>query len=227
MSNFEEKLNQACLTAKSIRNSLVPEVDPAGISLISKIPYKALVIREVLLYRIADLSESSCMLLKEDNIISSAVTIRAFQETVAVLFFINRKIRKAIDDKDITHLDSSLMKTIMGAKNNENMPDPINIMTMIDKVSKEISSFRTVYDTFSELSHPNWAGTHGIYAKPDTENIFTYFGKNIRLSDSTKLQCVTALQAGLNLTVDIYDEYAEYFSKLVEICENDITEKSI
>lgn len=71
--------------------------DSAQISVIAKVPYKALQIREALLYRATDLAEAACILFEIDNLVSVVCIMRAFQETLAVLFYVNRKVGKAIE----------------------------------------------------------------------------------------------------------------------------------
>lgn len=220
MEDIKLMIDQAKLYVKGLRMGLVSRTDPAQVSVIAKIPYKVIEIREALLYRATDLADASCLLFEEENLVSAACITRAFQETLAVLFFINRKVKKAINDKDLQHLDGVLMKTLMGSKNNPDLPDPVNILTMIDWVDKEIPSFRAVYDNLSELSHPNWAGTFGIYTKTNKEKVWTDFGRNIKLGDTTKKQIAITLYAGLELIVHIYEEFAVFMPDLVKICED-------
>jgi len=222
MNDIQQQLKQAKLYVKGLKMSLVTRTDPAQVSLVAKTPFKALQIREALLYRVTDLAEAACVLVDSMNLVSAACITRAFQETAAALFFVNRKIKKAIHDKDVAALDEALMKSLLGAKNNPDMPDPINVLTFIDKVEKEIPGFREVYDILSELSHPNWAGTLGTYSKINQEQLWVDFGRNIRLKDSTQIQIVNTLLAGLELIVHIYDEFAEFLPKLITVCENNI-----
>lgn len=226
MDDSQTFLDEAKLYVKSLRMSLVSRTDPAQVSLTAKIPYKALQIREALLYRATDLADASCVLADMQNLISATCTTRAFQETLAMLFYINRKVKKAIDDQNFSVLDETLMKALTGSKNNPAMRDPINILTMVDRVEKEIPGFRGVYDNLSELSHPNWAGTLGIYTKIDREKLWVDFGKNIRLKDTTQRQIVFTLRAGLELVVHIYDEFAELMPQLVKVCEKAIESKT-
>lgn len=225
MDDIKKQLEESKLYVKGLKMSLVSRTDPAQVSLISKAPFKALQIREALLYRVTDLADASCGLVDAMNLVSAACITRAFQETLAALFYINRKVKKAISDKDITTLDDTLMKSLLGAKNNPDICDPINVLTMIDKVEKEIPGFRNVYDNLSELSHPNWAGTLGIYSKINQEELWVDFGRNIRLKDTTQVQIVNTLQAGLELVVHIYDEFAELLPELITVCENDVKQK--
>ena len=226
MEDSKLMLDQAKSYVKGLRMGLVSRTDPAQVSVIAKIPYKALEIREALLYRATDLADAACLLFEKENLVSAACITRGFQETLAVLFFVNRKVKKTIEDKDVQHLDEVLMKVLMGSKNNPDMPDPVNILTMIDRVDKEISKFRAVYDNLSELSHPNWAGTLGVYTKINKERVWTDLGRNIRLGQSTKAQIVITLYAGLELIVHIYNEFADFLPDLVKICEDKLQLKS-
>lgn len=106
------------------------------------------------------------------------------------------------------------------------MRDPINILTMVDRVDKEIPGFRGVYDNLCELSHPNWAGTLGTYTKIDREKLWVDFGKNIRLKATTQRHIAFTLRAGLELTVHVYDEFAELMPQLVKVCEKAIESKA-
>jgi len=222
MEDIESLLEKAKIYVKGLKSGLVSRTDPAQVSVIAKVPYKALEIREALLYRATDLADAACMLFETENLVSAACITRAFQETLAVLFCVNRKVKKAIKDKNINHLDEDLMKILMGAKNISEMPDPINILKMIDRVDKEIPTFRAVYDNLSELAHPNWAGTLGIYSKINKENIWTDFGRNISGRDGIRHQGIISLFASLELTVHIYDEFVDFLPELIKICEDKI-----
>lgn len=222
MDKVELLLEEATQQFKKLRLALVREVDPASISTIATIPYKILLARETLLYRAVDLGEASCMCFKENNIVSGACLSRALQETIAVLFYVNRKSKKAIIDKDLNHLDEYTMKVLLGSKDDKSMPDPVNILTMIDHVDKEIPKFRTIYNKLSEIAHPNWHGTLGIYSHPENEKRIMTLGANTRLEDITRGKGVSALNAGLEVLIFVYDEFANFLPQLIQICENDI-----
>lgn len=222
MDKVDVMLEEAIQHFETLRLALIKEVDPARISTIAKIPFKILLARETLLYRAVDLGEASCLCFKENNIVSGACLSRALQETIAVLFYVNRKSKKAILDNDLAHLDEYTMKVLTGSKDDESRPDPVNILTMIDRVDKEVPKFRAIYDKLSEVAHPNWHGTLGIYSNPNKETPITNLGTNIRLENTTRGQGVSALVAGLEVLGFIYNEFAEFLPQLIEICENDI-----
>jgi hypothetical protein len=51
---------------------------------------------------------------------------------------------KPIDDQNISLLDETLMKALMGSKNNPGVGDPINVLTMVDRVEKAIRDSGTI-----------------------------------------------------------------------------------
>ncbi len=222
---IKELLDEAKLNINNLKSGLVIRTDPAQVSFIAKTPYKALNIREALLYRVTDLADATYMLIESDNLVAAACTARAFQETVALLFCVNRKTKKAIAGNDVACLDKDLMRILLGAKNNQDMPDPINILTMVDGVNKDIPGFRDVYDNLSELAHPNWAGTLGTYTKVNKEMLWTDYGKNIRLGDTNRQQIAFALNAGLDIVISAYNEFTEFMPDLINICEEAIRSK--
>ena len=114
------------------------------------------------------------------------------------------------------------MKVLMGSKDDKDRPDPVNIMTMIGHVDKEVPKFKAVYDRLSEIAHPNWHGTLGIYSEPDSENSVTRLGRNVRLEYITCGQGISALNAGLLVLTHIYDEFNEFLPQLISICESSI-----
>lgn len=222
MDKVDLMLRNATQQFKALRLALVDEVDPASISRTAKIPFKILLAREALLYRAVDLGEASCLCFQANNIVSGACLSRALQETVAVLFYVNRKSKKAILDNDLGHLDEYTMKVLMGSKDDDTKPDPVNILTMINHVDKEVPKFRAIYDKLSEVAHPNWHGTLGIFSSNDYEKLTTSLGTNVRLENITRGQGISALLAGVEVLVFVYDEFAEFLPELIEICEKDI-----
>jgi len=112
----------------------------------------------------------------------------------------------------------------MGAKDNPDMPDPVHILTAIDHADKEFNKFRYVYDSLSEIAHPNWAGTVGIYSQHDEENVWSSLGRKVRLYTKTRNQCAISLDVGVELLSHIYDEFAEFLPELIEVCDSDVNE---
>lgn len=57
--NETDLLGKGKLLSQALKASLPPRIDPATISTKAKIPFKALSVREVLLYRVSELAEAA------------------------------------------------------------------------------------------------------------------------------------------------------------------------
>lgn len=125
---------------------------------------KALNIRTALLYRAYDLSNSSCKIIDE-SLISGKLLARGLLETSAMLAYLNLKIEKFIETKDIKEFDSRLMQLLVGSRIHEE-PTSINIMTAIESVGKQcvdLKGFKDYFETLCEFAHPNFSGTNGSF----------------------------------------------------------------
>ena len=59
-------------------------------------------------------------------------------------------------------------KLLMGSKmpGEEELPGPINILTLVDQLDKRIGGgVRHAYDFMSEFAHPNWSGVRGLFSR--------------------------------------------------------------
>ena len=222
--DYEHSLKKVEIHLKAFKQSLVERVDPVSISLKAKIPFKAIDAREALFHRSVELLESAVESLKGDHLVSASLLARAYQETLSILFYINRKCKSAITNKDPSTLDSHLMRVLSGTRRDDKFRNPISVMTAIDLVEKEIPKFRDMYEELSEYSHPNWHGTSGLFSKYDKENLWVDYGKNIRLSKSVRDGVALSLSINSELFIDIYNEFIDFLPQLVEVCESALGE---
>ena len=151
--------------------SLPDRIQAAALSLNSKLPFKALSLRELLLHRMAALSSAAVDLFKQQRVIPAVILTRAIVETVAVMVIFHERLDRFLQEKskDIGAFDDFLIRCLVGAKNIPDMPTPTNIITLVDRVEETIPGFRQVYDALCECAHPNWAGTLGAYGQIDKE----------------------------------------------------------
>lgn len=110
----------------------------------------------------------------------------------------------------------------MGSKDDHERPMPVNILTMIDHVDKEVPKFRAIYDRLSEIAHPNWRGTLGFFSSSNREELTTTLGVNVRLGETTQGQGISALLAGIEVLVFVYNEFASFLPELIAVCEDDV-----
>lgn len=111
------------------KSNLPSRVDPASLTWKSKIPWKAVNVREALLYRITELGESAIDLYeKENRIISAFIITRAVHEVTALFYSFYLKLKKVTDEQSLENFDDFLMKLLFGWKNDKDFPDAINQM---------------------------------------------------------------------------------------------------
>ena len=187
-----------------IVSSLPERVDAAAFTLNSKLPFKALSLREVLIHRISELAECAMDQYEQRKLVPAFVLTRAAIETVSLIYWLHKKLSEFIESKDIDQLDGFLMKTILGSKDNTTTIESYNVLTAIDHVDKKFENFRKMYDGLCEFTHPNWSGALGAYGKIDRENIWLDLGPDVK-SPPLALGLVPFLR-GLAIFVEYYND---------------------
>ena len=222
--NPSEDIGALKALISQFKGNLPNRVDPASLTWDSKIPWKAVNLREALLYRITELGESAIDLYeKQDRIISAHLITRAVHETTALFYSFYLKLKKVTDDQFLTDFDEFLNKLLFGWKNDKDFP-ALNILNAVDKLDNLIEGFRHNYDRLSEFCHPNYSGVFGAYAAINKETGWVDFGREIRkLSPMVGLH---PLVASLKMFKHFYNESAELIPTLIGICENQSKQKS-
>lgn len=204
-----------------LESNLPTRVDGFALSPISKLPFKALTFRECLIWRMAELSRSAFENYGQQRLASGILLTRGAIETSAALWYLCAKLETAIQAHDLSDTDSYLMRLMMGSRTDTDvLPQAINVLSFIDRVDKDIAGFRGQYDSLSEVSHPNWAGTTLLYSRRDstTSGIFT-FGQNLRCADSTLRAGIGSLSGALLVFERSYNYVGELMPEFVKLCE--------
>lgn len=220
-NKHHELLLEAKRLTALVNENLTEAVDPSSLSMLSKVPYKVMVIRESLLYRASELASTSCCQYEEGNLASAVILTRALAETVAVLNYLNLEAKEVISTKNITGFDKTLMKILMGSRKYEDLPQAINIITVYKKLDK-LEEFSGAYDSYKclcEYAHPNWCGTFGLYGKTDHKRIITHFSKNARGEDVAYITGLNSMVGSLCLLFYAYNQFDDFLKDLVQVCE--------
>jgi hypothetical protein len=201
---------------EQIESNLPQRVD-AMISPNSKLPFKALLYREALIWRMAELSRGAFENFERNHLAVAILLTRAAVETSAALWYLSAKLDATLQAGTVGDIDDYLMRLMMASRTYPELLPAISVLTFVDHVEKEIDGFRHQYDMLSEFSHPNWAGTGLLYSKPDPPNLWTDFGANIRLSDSTKHAGVLNLSVALMLFERSYNHVADIMPAFIAL----------
>jgi hypothetical protein len=203
-----------------LESSLPRRVD-ALVSPDSKLPVKALLYREALIWRMAELSRGAFENFERNRLALAILETRAAVETSAALWYLHAKLDATLKAGAVGDIDDSLMQLSMGNRADTDIAphQAINVLTFVDRVEKDVEGFRQQYDRLSEFAHPNWAGTALLYSKSDPLNLWTDFGANIRAIDGPEQVGVSNLNVALMCFERSYNRLADIMPAFIELCK--------
>jgi hypothetical protein len=202
-----------------MESSLPSRVD-AMVSPDSKLPFKALLYRASLIWRMAELSRGAFENFEKDRLALAILETRAAVETSAALWYLHAKLDATLKAGAVGDIDDFLMKLSMGSRTDTDiLPQAISVLTFVDRMEKDAEGFRQQYDRLSEFAHPNWAGTALLYSKPDPPNLWTDFGANIRGIKGPKNVGIVNLSVALMFFERSYNRVADLMPAFIQLCK--------
>lgn len=220
-----EKLKQARELLETIRRQLLSVVDPRDTSTKSKIPYKVACYREGLGRRIEELGRCACDSYESGDIATAVTLTRAATETAAAAWYLKDLIERQLSDGFQEDLDDKVMALLMGHRNVDDMPQAVNILSMVDRIDKLIDGFRKMYDVMSEVAHPNWSGTQHLFSKIDTERRLTFFGRDVRTISFYERTGASCLFSSLMIFDHCHGKVTDAMPQLIKLCEEHLASK--
>ncbi|MBQ4840154.1 hypothetical protein [Pseudoalteromonas luteoviolacea] len=213
--SLDEAIQGLLESKKQLRSSIKPPFNDIAIKPIFDCDF----CREAILFRFVELSESAYHLYKSNLLVAAIVSVRAAQETIAVVWYVQTKLKSFTNNKDRSKFEKIVERLIFGWSNDEEFPEKINVLTCIDSVDKELGgAFRKHYNMLSEFSHPNYSGTFGAYAQPNHQTKEVVFGSYPRSKEvlerrieTTLIQCISMLHA-------LQSEYESLYSTALDVC---------
>lgn len=172
-----ERLALAQQIASNIRDSLPKELYAGSFTLKSKLPYKAASFREVLFHRVSDIADVALDLYEKNRLVPAFIATRAVVETTAMVYWLFQRSRDFLEKPDENLYDDFLMKGMLGSRDGTTKYDSYSILTAVDRLDKEFTGLRKMYDTLCEFTHPNWCGVMGSYSKVEEEKFILHLGK--------------------------------------------------
>ncbi|MGC1107840.1 MAG: hypothetical protein WA876_15020 [Candidatus Acidiferrales bacterium] len=212
-----------------LESNLPKRVDGWALSQLSKLPFKVLVYREALSWRMAELSRAAFEEFEKARLAAAIILTRAAFETSAALWYLCTKVEASVESAELGDIDDYLMKMSMGmatdpptdpATGEPIMPRPVRIGTFLNCVEKDIEGFSRQYGYLSEYAHPNWTGTVYLYLKFDQGNAAADLGQNIRQPENTKLIFAVSLSNALLIFELSYNRITDIVPRFIKLCEN-------
>ncbi|MBU0712690.1 hypothetical protein KJ762_07415 [bacterium] len=184
-----------------------------------KAPYRSLVTRELVFWRIIDLIDQTVLLAKNDYILGARILLRSAIETLGILIYLNQKM-KALLDGSIKYedFDSITVRLILGTKQSDSKVESINIVTVLQKCDKKYPGIFDIYKDLSESSHPNFEGMSMGYSEIDDEKYITHFRNRWKELYSNDLEhltltCISTFELEYN---NVWPELFESLEKWLE-----------
>ena len=217
---FDEKelLKKGMVLSEGLKASLPPRIDPATISTKAKIPFKALCVREVLLYRVSELAEAALGCYRQGQLVATATLARALMESVALLYWLFKQLQAAVADGDTEKINAFLVRVLVGTRNETTPLFAHNVMSAIDVVTKDIDHYRKLYEELCEIAHPNYGGGLGAYAKLNREKVWYELGT----SQLPKPLILGPLVTSIELFIHFYGRMIPHLKEFAALCEREL-----
>ena len=211
------KIKEARQIANDIATHLPDRIQIASLTLNSKIPFKALSLRELLIHRVSPLATAAVDLFERDEIVPALVITCAVFETVAVIYCLHKRLQQFLNDKDMSEFDAFLMTCLFGCRDEPGFPKSIDMLTFIDQVEETIPEFRQNYDVLSEYAHPSYSGLLGSFGITDKKEFELKLGTKDMSREFTI--GVSGLSSALMIFLHYYNDSAELVHQLNDYFE--------
>lgn len=218
--NETDLLGKGKLLSQALKASLPPRIDPATISTKAKIPFKALSVREVLLYRVSELAEAALRCYEDNQLVATAILSRALMESVALSYWLYKELQDSLERGTSDKINEFLGKALVGTRNDGTPLLAHNVMNAIDVVTKDLPDYRKLYEELCEIAHPNWGGGLGAYATLNEEKLWYELG----VARLPRPLILGTIVTSLELFICFYNQMIPYLKEFAVLCEKEIEE---
>lgn len=141
-----------------------------------KAPMRCWILRETVFWRQHDLMAQSYLLYKQSYLLGARILLRSGFETLAVLVYLNQLIQQVMDGElSFQNLSDKTSILLLGTRNNDELPNAINVLTVLERSEKKYPGLKNCYANLSESAHPNYEGLCLGYSQIDHSNFETNF----------------------------------------------------
>lgn len=202
--------------------SLPTQIDAPQISRV-KLPGTLTWYRESLFWRFTEIAQDALQKLNEERYASAILLTRAAVETTAALWYLEAKIKRALESRDIAELDEKAKRLLVGSKDPiahaDGLPEAINVNTFVKHVAERIEGFQANYDALCEYVHPNHTGVAGLYSEPHADTRLIDLGTGLRGPQRHDVICTMSLNVAVIMFHHSYEAIADALPALVKLCE--------
>jgi hypothetical protein len=182
-------------------------------------PYRAVVYRDTLMWRITELGQSALENFNQTRLSAAILLSRAAIETASALWYLQSKIAATVEADRLGDVDDDLVRLQLGTRVFEGPHLAINVLNFLDDVDKRFPGFRKCYEALSEYAHPNFPGTTGLYSASDFSESTVSFGAHASASRQAEVVGVGSLRVAMFMFDYCYAELDKLMPEFVAVCE--------
>lgn len=187
-----------------------------------KAPFRSLVLRETVFWRIHDLLTQSYELHIARCTLGARILLRSAFETLATLIYLNQETAEVVAGKrDFHSFSHKTSRLLLGSRDKSTKYEAINIVSVLEKCEKRYAGILGLYSGLSESTHPNFKGMCFGYSHVDHDKHISEFSNNMFAMDGDKV--VSAMELCMFVFEYEYNtEWLRQFERLETwIIEND------
>jgi PAS domain-containing protein len=218
-------MTQIDATLAALKATLCREIDATAVRASNpvahkwKAPWRCLILREVVAWRLHDLLTQSRKLACGGEILGARILLRSAFETLAMLVYANRSMRNVVKGNVEFHTFSErTSQLLLGSRDKTTSHESVGVLSMLQSADKRYPGMMGWYEALCESAHPNFEGLLHAYADTDEENNVTRFEN--RWNQIYGTSHADALKAVLIVFEGEYnDEWPDAFKELEEWVE--------
>lgn len=172
-------------TIENWKASLCPQLELGGLYARNptahkwKAPFRSLMLRESVFWRLHDLLTQSYTLHQAGHALGARILLRSGLETLALLIYLNLMTAKVLDGTLNFHeFSDKTTHLLLGSRNQSTKHEAINMMTVLRHCEKRYTGLEKLYGDLCESAHPNYEGVCAGYSVPDEVSYVTKFANN-------------------------------------------------
>jgi hypothetical protein len=176
-------MSELATALNSLKDSLCQQINIGGLFTRNptehkgKAPWRALLLRESVAWRLHDLLDQSLLLSRQNHLLGARILLRSAFETLAVLIYLNRSVRAVIAGTlDFHEFSEKTSKLLLGSRNKTTNYEQVSILTVLTSADKRYPGLYESYEALSESAHPNCDGMLLGYSTSDRNSHVTNFG---------------------------------------------------
>jgi hypothetical protein len=213
------------------KSSLYPKLDLAGLYARNptahkwKAPFRALMLRESVFWRLHDLLTQSHALFSARHVLGARILLRSGFETLGILIHLNQTMAQVLNGTLNFHIFSDkTSQLLLGSKDQSTQHPAINIVTVLTHCDKRYPGILKLYGDLSESAHPNYEGMCVGYSTVDHENHVTNFANRwCEMYGDTHLKlmrdCIELFEAEYN---EVWPRYFGDLERWIEVNDDEL-----